>query len=229
MIVLGLSGSIGMGKSTASAMFRRMGVPVYDSDAAVHVVLGRGGAAVPPIAAAFPGVVTGGAVDRQALGKRVFGDDAALKALEAIVHPLVRRRQDDFLKRCAARRVPLAVLDIPLLFEVRLDVRCDVLVVVSAPARIQAARVLARPGMTQDKFDGILARQMPDAEKRRLADFVVPSGRGKAETLRRLTRIARLARDMTPSHWPPDMFAEKTVNRRSPDARNRPRYRNHRA
>ena len=229
MIVLGLSGSIGMGKSTASAMFRRMGVPVYDSDAAVHVVLGRGGAAVPPIAAAFPGVVTGGAVDRQALGKRVFGDDAALKALEAIVHPLVRRRQDDFLKRCSARRVPLAALDIPLLFEVRLDVRCDVLVVVSAPARIQAARVLARPGMTQDKFDGILARQMPDAEKRRRADFVVPSGRGKAETLRRLTRIARLARDMTPSHWPPDMFAEKTVNRRSTDARNRPRYRNHRA
>lgn len=229
MIVLGLSGSIGMGKSTASAMFRRMGVPVYDSDAAVHVVLGKGGAAVAPIAATFPGVVIGGAVDRQALGKRVFGDDAALKALEAIVHPLVRRRQDDFLKRCAARRVPLAVLDIPLLFEVRLDVRCDVLVVVSAPARIQAARVLARPGMTQDKFDGILARQMPDAEKRRLADFVVPSGRGKAETLRRLTRIARLARNMTPSHWPPDMFAEKTVNRRSPDARNRPRYRNHRA
>jgi len=229
MIVLGLSGSIGMGKSTASAMFRRMGVPVYDSDAAVHVVLGRGGAAVPPIAAAFPGVVTGGAVDRQALGKRVFGDDAALKALEAIVHPLVRRRQDDFLKRCSARRVPLAALDIPLLFEVRLDVRCDVLVVVSAPARIQTARVLARSGMTQDKFDGILARQMPDAEKRRLADFVVPSGRGKAETLRRLTRIARLARDMTPSHWPPDMFSEKTVNRRSSDARNRPRYRNHRA
>ena len=229
MIVLGLSGSIGMGKSTASAMFRRMGVPVYDSDAAVHVVLGKGGAAVAPVAAAFPGVVTDGAVDRQALGKRVFGDDAALKALEAIVHPLVRRLQDDFLKRCAARRVPLAVLDIPLLFEVRLDVRCDVLVVVSAPARIQAARVLARAGMTQDKFDGILARQMPDAEKRRLADFVVPSGRGKSETLRRLMRIARLTRDMTPSHWPPDMFAEKTVNRRSPDARNRPRYRNHRA
>lgn len=229
MIVLGLSGSIGMGKSTASAMFRRMGVPVYDSDASVHVVLGKGGAAVGPIDVAFPGVVVDGAVDRDALGKRVFGDDAGLKTLEAIVHPLVRRRQDDFLKRCAARRVKLAVLDIPLLFEVRLDVRCDVLVVVSAPARIQAARVLARPGMTQEKFDGILARQMPDAEKRRRADFVVPSGRGKAETLRRLTRIARLTRDMVPGHWPPDMFAERTVNRRSPDARNRPRYRNHRA
>lgn len=229
MIVLGLSGSIGMGKSTASAMFRRMRVPVYDSDASVHVVLGTGGAAVASIDAAFPGVVTSGAVDRQALGYRVFGDDLALQTLEGIVHPLVRRRQDDFLKRCAASRVPLAVLDIPLLFEVFLDVRCDVLVVISAPARIQAVRVLARPGMTQDKFDGILARQMPDAEKRRRADFVVPSGRGKAETLRQLTRIARLTQDMTPSHWPPDMFAERTVQRRSLDARNRPRYRNHRS
>ncbi len=229
MILLGLSGSIGMGKSTASAMFRRIGVPVYDSDASVHVVLGKGGTAVASIDAAFPGIVVDGAVDRDALGKRVFGDDAALKKLEAIVHPLVRRRQDDFLKRCAARRVPLAVLDIPLLFEIRLDVRCDILVVVSAPARIQAARVLARPGMTREKFDAILARQMPDAEKRRRADFVVPSGRGMRETLRRLTRIARLIHDMTPTRWPPDMFAERTVHRRSPDARNRPRYRNHRS
>ncbi len=229
MIVLGLSGSIGMGKSTASAMFRRMGVPVYDSDASVHAVLCRGGAAVAPITAAFPGVVAGGAVDRDELGKRVFGDTAALKTLEAIVHPLVRRRQDDFLKRCAARRVPLAVLDIPLLFETRLDVRCDVVIVVSAPTRTQVARVMARPGMTREKFDGILDRQMPDAEKRRLADFVVASARGKAQTLRRLTQIARLCRDITPNHWPPDMFSERTVHRRSTDARNRPRYRNHRA
>lgn len=229
MIIIGLSGSIGMGKSTGSAMFRRMGVPVYDSDASVHVVLGKDGAAVPRIDAAFPGVVVDGAVDRDALGKRVFGDDAALKTLEAIVHPLVRRMQDDFLKRCAARRVRLAVLDIPLLFEVRLDIRCDVLVVVSAPAFIQAARVLSRPGMTREKFDGILARQMPDAEKRRRADFVVPTGRGKAISLRRLTRIARLMKNAAATHWPPDAFAERTVNRRSPDARNRPRYRNHRA
>lgn len=229
MIVIGLSGSIGMGKSTASGMFRRMGIPVYDSDASVHVVLGRGGAAVAPIGEAFPGVVVDGAVDRDALGKRVFGDDAALKTLESIVHPLVRARQDGFLKRCAARRCPLVVLDIPLLFEVRLDIRCDVLAVVSAPAFIQAARVLARAGMTREKYDGILARQMPDAEKRRRADFVVPSGRGKRETLRRLARIARLSRNMVATHWPPDAFAERTVNRRSPDARNRPRYRNHRA
>ena len=228
MIVLGLTGSIGMGKSTASAMFRQMGIPVYDSDSSVHVVLGKGGAAVGPIGAAFPGVVIDGAVDRQALGKRVFGDDAALKTLEAIVHPLVRQVQDNFLKRCAARRCPLVVLDIPLLFEVRLDIRCDAAIVVSAPAFIQAARVLARPGMTREKFDGILARQMPDANKRRRADFVVPSGRGKAETLRRLTRIARLMRNAAPACWPPDPFAEANVHRRSPDARNRPRYRNHR-
>lgn len=228
MIILGLSGSIGMGKSTAAAMFRRMGLPVYDSDASVHVVLGRGGAAVAPIEAAFPGVVRDGAVDRDALGKVVFGNDAALKTLEAIVHPLVRRRQDDFLKRCAAARAPVVVLDIPLLFEVRLDIRCDYTVVISAPAFIQAARVLARPGMTRDKFDGILARQLPDPEKRRRADFVVPSGRGKAETLRRLARLVRLVRVRRGTHWPPDAYAERTVNRRSPDARNRPRYRNHR-
>ena len=233
MIILGLTGSIGMGKSTASAMFRRMRVPVYDSDASVHIVLGKDGAAVKPIEAAFPGVVVDGAVDRDALGKRVFGDDAALKTLEAIVHPLVRQAQDRFLKRCAARRVPLVVIDIPLLFEVKLDIRCDATVVVSAPGFIQAARVLVRPGMTREKFDGILARQMPDAVKRRLADFVVPSGRGKAETLRRLARIARLVKRLPPKRWPPDAYAErtahKTADRRSTHARARPRYRNHRA
>jgi len=232
VIILGLTGSIGMGKSTASARFRRMGVPVCASDASVHHVLGKGGAAVKPIDAAFPGVVVDGAVDRDALGKRVFGDDTALKTLEAIVHPLVRRVQDNFLKRCAARRTPLVVLDIPLLFEVKLDVRCDAAIVVSAPGFIQAARVLARPGMTREKFDGILARQMPDAVKRRRADFIVPSGRGKAETLRHLTRIARLMIQATPTHWPPDAYAErtahKTTGRRSTHARTRSRYRNNR-
>jgi dephospho-CoA kinase len=229
MIILGLTGSIGMGKSTASKMFRRMGVPVYDSDAAVHVVLGPGGAAVGPIDRAFPGVVRNGVVDRDALGRVVFGDHAALKTLESIVHPLVRRRQDDFLRRWARRRAPVVVLDIPLLFEVSLDVRCDFTIVVSAPAFIQAARVLARDGMTKDKFAGILERQMPDREKRRRADFVVPSNRGRGETLRRLTRIVRIVRTAPALHWPPGRFAERTVKRRSPDARNRPRYRNHRA
>lgn len=229
MIILGLTGSIGMGKSTAAKMFRRMGIPVYDSDASVHVVLGRGGAAVAPIEAAFPGTVRDGAVDRDALGKKVFGNDEALATLESIVHPLVRKRQDDFLKRWSRRRAPIVVLDIPLLFEVDLDVRCDYSIVVSAPRFIQAARVLARPGMTREKFEGILARQMPDYEKRRRADFVVPSNRGRAVTLRRLKRIVRLMREATASHWPPDPFAERTADRRSPDARDRPRYRNHRA
>ena len=229
MIILGLTGSIGMGKSTAAKMFRRMGIPVYDSDASVHAVLGKGGAAVAPIAEAFPGTVRDGAVDRDALGKRVFGDEAALGRLESIVHPLVRKRQDEFLKRWARRRAPVVVLDIPLLFEVDLDVRCDYSIVVTAPRFIQAARVLARPGMTPDKFDGILARQMPDREKRRRADFVVQSSRGRAITLRRLARIVRLVQGAPATHWPPDPFAERTASRRSPDARNRPRYRNHRA
>lgn len=229
MIILGLTGSIGMGKSTAAAMFRRMGLPVYDSDASVHVILGRGGAAVGAVEEAFPGAVVDGAVDRDALGKRVFGDEEALRRLEAIVHPLVRRRQDEFLRRCAGRRAPVVVLDIPLLFEVKLDVRCDFTAVVSAPGFIQAARVLARPGMTAKKFAGILARQTPDFEKRRRADFVVPSGHGKNATLRRLGRIVRLVQRAPASHWPPDSYAERTVDRRSPDARNRPRYRNHRA
>lgn len=229
MFILGLSGSIGMGKSTASKMFRRMGIPVYDSDASVHRALAKGGAAVPAIEKAFPGVVKDGAVDRDALGKKVFGDKAALKRLEAIVHPVVRRMQDDFLKRWAARRAPLVVLDIPLLFEVGLDSRCDATVVISAPFFLQKARVMARPGMTAEKFAGILARQMPDREKRRRADFVVPSNRGRAVTLRRLERIAKVVRGAPATHWPPDPFAERTASRRSPDARNRPRYRNHRS
>ena len=224
MIILGLTGSIGMGKSTASTMFRRMGVPVYDSDASVHIVLGKYGAAVKPIDAAFPGVVSDGAVDRDALGKRVFGDDAALKDLESIVHPLVRKVQDNFLKGCAVRRVPLVVLDIPLLFEAKLDVRCDAAVVVSAPGFLQKARVLARTGMTQEKFDGILARQIPDAIKRRRADFVVPSGGGKAETLRHLSGIVKLIKQAPALHWPPDAYAERNVDRRSTYARARPRY-----
>ncbi|MEE2997024.1 MAG: dephospho-CoA kinase [Pseudomonadota bacterium] len=224
MIILGLTGSIGMGKSTASAMFWRLGVPVYDSDASVHFLLDRGGAAVEPIEAAFPNVVVNGAVDRDALGNRVFGDDTALKKLESIVHPLARKAQDRFLKRCAARRVPLVVLDIPLLFEAMLDVRCDASVVVSAPEFIQSARVMARPGMTREKFDGIKARQMPDSAKRRRADFVVPSGRGRAETLRHLVRIARLMKQAPAGCWPPRTYVERSADRRSVHAGARTRH-----
>ena len=224
MIVLGLTGSVGMGKSMAAAMLLGNGVPVYDSDAAVHRVLGKGGAAVPAVDAAFPGIVAAGAVDRNLLGKRVFRDDEALVRLEAIVHPLVREIQDGFLKRCARRRVPVAALDVPLLFEIGLDARCDVTVVVSAPPFVQAARVLGRPGMTGEKFRGILARQLSDAEKRRRADFVVPSGAGKRKTLRRLAQIVRFARTLPAGRWPPNVQAEGAVR----NARSRPRYGNHR-
>jgi dephospho-CoA kinase len=176
MIVLGLTGSIGMGKSTTAKMFAEAGVPVHDSDEAVHRLYA--GKAAPLIEAAFPGVTIGGTVDRTKLAARVLGDPAALKKLEGIIHPLVRADADAFLARHRAAGVPLAVLDIPLLFETGGRGRVDRVVVVSAAPEIQRERVLARPGMTVQKFESILARQMPDAEKRRLADFVVDTGNG---------------------------------------------------
>jgi dephospho-CoA kinase len=192
MIVVGLTGSIGMGKSTAAALLRRLGVPVHDADAAVHRLLGRGGAAVKAVAAAFPGTARKAGIDRAALGRRVFGDAASLRRLEDILHPLVRADTDRFLRRMAARRVPLVVLDIPLLFESGGARRCDAVIVVSAPAFLQRARVLARPGMSAARLAAILAKQMPDGEKRRRADFVVPTGLGRRLTLRRLAEIVRV-------------------------------------
>lgn len=187
MIILGLTGSIGMGKSTAASMLRRMGVPVHDADATVHALFGPGGKAIAAVAAAFPGVLgADGAIDRKALGAKVFGDDAALKRLEAIVHPLVRAAERDFLARQRRRRTRLVVLDIPLLFETQGERRCDVVAVVSAPAFLQAARVLARPGMTRQRLDAVLAKQMPDGDKRRRADVVIPTGLGKNPAWRRL-------------------------------------------
>jgi dephospho-CoA kinase len=208
MLVLGLTGSIGMGKSTAARMLRRLGVPVHDSDATVHRLLARGGAAVPRIEREFPAVVRDGAVDRQALGAVVFRDTPALRRLEAILHPLVKRSQRRFLGQCATRRDPVAVLDIPLLFETGGERRVDAVIVVSAPTAIQRARVLARPGMTPDKLADILKRQTPDREKRRRADFVVETGLGRARTLRALTRVVRLTRGrLAQGHgsrvWPP--------------------------
>jgi dephospho-CoA kinase len=194
MIVIGLTGSIGMGKSTAAAMFRRMGIPVQDSDAAVHEMFAKGGAAVEAVGKAFPGVVKDGAVDRRELGKRVYDDKAALRRLESIVHPLVGRHRDEFLRRMKARREPVVVLDIPLLFEAGLDRLCDATVVVSAPRFLQEQRVLARPGMTAERLARIRAQQMSDAEKRRRADYVVETGAGRAHSLRRLREIVRLLR-----------------------------------
>lgn len=198
MIVLGLTGSVGMGKSTAAAMFRRMGIPVDDADAVVHQALAKGGEAVKQVAAAFPGVEKDGAIDRQALGRRVFGDAASLRRLERIVHPLVARARQSFLRRMRARHAPLVVLDVPLLFEIGSDKRCDAVVVVTAPEFLQRARVLARPGMNEVRFQAILRKQIPDAEKRRRADFVVPSGLGRAVTWRALREVLRKVQGREP-------------------------------
>lgn len=193
MKILGLTGGVGMGKSTATAMLRRMGVPVYDADAAVHRMMGKGGIAVAAVAAAFPGVVKDGAIDRATLGGRVFGDPAAMKRLEAIIHPLVRRDEERFLSEMRRRRAKLVVMDVPLLFESGRERRYDRTIVVAAPEFLRRARVLARPGMTAARLAAIMAKQMPDAEKRRRADIVVPSGLGRALTWRRLrSAIERL-------------------------------------
>ena len=176
MIVLGLTGSIGMGKSTTAVMFRDLGVPVHDSDEAVHRLYAGQAAAL--VEAAFPGVVRDGVVDRHELSRRVLGDGAALKRLEAIVHPLVRADADAFIAQHRAAGTALVVLDIPLLFETAGRHRVDKVAVVTAPPEVQRARVIARPGMTEQKFAAILAEQVPDAEKRRLADFIIETGEG---------------------------------------------------
>ena len=209
MVIVGLTGSIGMGKSTAAGMLRGMGVPVYDADAAVHALQARGGAALPPIEEAFPGVVKGGVLDRQALGARVFGDKEALRKLEAIVHPLVAQRQRAFLKRAARRGVPLVVLDIPLLFEGRGERRVDATMVVTAPAFLQRRRVLARPGMTAEKFAGILRQQVPDRTKRRLATVTIPTGLGLAPTRAALAKAVATLKKRPGRCWPPHPWREK--------------------
>ncbi|TGU88018.1 dephospho-CoA kinase [Mesorhizobium sp. M00.F.Ca.ET.151.01.1.1] len=176
MIVLGLTGSIGMGKSTTARMFAEAGVPVHDSDETVHRLYA--GKAAPLVEAAFPGTTADGSVDRAKLGARVLGDAAALKKLETIIHPLVRADADAFLAKHRNAGESIVVLDIPLLFETGGRGRADKVVVVTAPAEVQRQRVLARPGMSEEKLASILAKQVPDAEKRRLADFVIDTGNG---------------------------------------------------
>lgn len=178
MLLIGLTGSIGMGKSETAKMFARLGIPIYDADAAVHQLYAEGGAAVAPLEEAFPGVVKGGAVDREELSKRVLGKPEELKKLESIVHPLVSQVQRDFLMKAMEEKQPMVLLDIPLLFETGGRERVDVIVVVSAPYEVQRARVLERPGMTPEKFDAIFAKQTPDAEKRAGADFVIETDKG---------------------------------------------------
>jgi dephospho-CoA kinase len=202
VVILGLTGSIGMGKTVAAGLFRRCGVPVHDADAAVHRLLGPKGAAVAAVAAAFPGVLEAGAIDRRELGKRVFDDPAALARLEDLLHPAVRRDQAAFLGAQVRRGCRLAVLDVPLLFETGADADCDVVAVVSAPTFVQAARVLARPGMTRRRLAAVLAQQMDDGDKRRRADFIIPSGLGRRETLRVIRQVIAVARTLPARRWP---------------------------
>jgi len=187
MLIVGLTGSMGMGKSAVAAMLRARGVPVCDADAEVHKLYE--GAAVAPIEDAFPGATSNGKVDRQKLSAALIADPRAFKRLEAIVHPLVQAEEREFLHQAAAAGAPVAVLEIPLLFETGGDRRVDTVMVVSAPAEIQRARVLARPGMTVEKLKQILARQTPDAEKRRRAEFIVDTGGSLEATAEQVDKV----------------------------------------
>jgi dephospho-CoA kinase len=201
VIVLGLTGSIAMGKSTAAQTFRSFGLPVFDADAAVHCLLGSGGAGVAPVGEAFPDCTAAGAIDRPRLGQRVFGDPAALGRLEAILHPLVGAEQDRFLARCRARGEPLAVLDIPLLYETGGERRVDAVAVVSAHAFVQAQRVLRRPGTTPARLAAIRSRQLPDRDKRRRADFVIPTGLDRRRAVVSIAAIVDVLRGRSGRTW----------------------------
>ena len=191
MIVIGLTGSLAMGKSTAATMLRRLGLPLQDADRAVHRLLGPGGAAVGSVAAAFPDSLRNDAIDRQALGAQVFGNPAALDRLEGLLHPLVRLETLRFIALKSRQRRPMVVLDIPLLFETGGEALCDAVILVTAPEFLQRQRALRRPGMTPEKLAGIRDRQMPEAQKRRRANFVVQTGLGKGYTQRALAEIVR--------------------------------------
>ena len=179
--VVGLTGSIGMGKTETAKLFARLGIPVHDADAVVHALYDHGGAAVGSIAKEFPKAVTDDRVDRTVLAACLAGDEAAFQRLEAIVHPLVREAERSFLEACAKRGDKIVVLDIPLLFETGGDSRVDAIVVVSAPPEVQRTRVLAREGMTLEKLEAIHARQIPDVDKRAKADFVIETDKGLAQ------------------------------------------------
>jgi len=209
MLVLGLTGSIAMGKSTAAETFRSLGVPVFDADLAVHCLLAPGGTAVGPVTRAFPGCEDGrGGVDRRYLGRLVFEDPAALARLEAILHPLVRAAERRFLARCAAAGEPLVVLDIPLLLETGAEHLVDAVAVVSAPAFLQRQRVLRRPGMSAERLHAIRRRQMPDMEKRRHADFVIQTGLSRRHAVRAIVRLVNRLRGRPGRVWPARWPAE---------------------
>ena len=195
MIVLGLTGSIGMGKTTTARMFADEGAWVHDADAEVHKLYARGGAAVGPIGAAFPAAVKQGAVDRPTLAAEIAGEPDALARLEAIVHPLVSQARDRFLDKARKFKAAVVVLDVPLLFETGGHEALDAVVVVSAPAPAQRQRVLERPGMTPEKLEALIARQVPDAQKRERADFVVDTGQGLDHARAQVRQILATVQD----------------------------------
>ena len=211
MFILGLTGGIGMGKSETARLFCRLGVPVHDADASVHRLYGVGGTAVPLIAEAFPTSVGGGAVDRARLSALVVGNPEALARLEALVHPLVQAAEEAFLAAEFARGTKIVVLDIPLLYETGRDHGVDAVAVVSAPAAVQRARVAQRPGMTPQKLDALLERQMPDVEKRKRADFVIETGAGVDYALHQVKQILGLVAEREPSAWRSRQAARKNA------------------
>ena len=228
MFILGLTGSIGMGKSETSKMFRRLGVPVFDADAAVHELMTVGGRAVRRVEQAFPGVTIDGAVNRPALGAKVFGKQDELRKLEAILHPMVGQMQRAFLGAAQARRLPLVVLDIPLLFEGRGEERCDATAVASAPYFLQRQRVLARPNMGLEKFKNIRRQQVPDNVKRQRADFILPTGMGRRFTFVHVASLIQTVARRAGHAWPPKGRPHRRPtnhpSRRPVHARNRIRH-----
>jgi dephospho-CoA kinase len=203
MQIIGLTGSIGMGKSTVARALRRLGIPVHDADAEVHCLLRQDSALIQAVETSFPGVSGADGINRQKLAERVLGDPVALQRLEALVHPCVRRSQAFFIKSMRGRRCPLVVLDIPLLFETEGDAYCDRTIVVAAPSFLQRQRVLARPGMSVARFIAIRARQMPDEQKLRRADVVIPTGLDRRFALRILTQAIAVLRTSMPQRRAP--------------------------
>lgn len=201
MLIIALTGSIGTGKSATARMFANLGVPVYDADAAVHDLYDKGGAAVAPVEAAFPGVARQGRIDRDALSARVLGDPNAIKRLEAIVHPLVHRQEAEFLRRQAGAGARMVVLEIPLLFETGGESRADAVVVTSVAADVQRQRVLERSAMNEEKYRSIVSRQLADTDKRRRAHFVVDTGHGFAAARRQVCDIVRALAAMPGTAW----------------------------
>ncbi|MDD5585831.1 MAG: dephospho-CoA kinase [Alphaproteobacteria bacterium] len=195
LMVLGLTGSIGMGKSTAANILRGFGLSVYSADAAVHALLKRGGKAVKPVARLFPGTLKKGAIDRDLLGRTVFAAPGKLRRLEQILHPLARAAERSFLAKARKEGARAAVLEIPLLFETKAEKRCGATLCVTATKAVQKRRVMKRPGMTAAKFRAILKQQMPDREKRRRADYVINTAKGQAATRRALARIWKILQE----------------------------------